>query len=822
MQVSHVQDHITHAVIGGSQAIEFGISNSAEFFNILSSTLYKDQILAVVRETLCNAWDAHIEAGVTHIPFEVTLDSEKIVIRDFGKGIHKDDMGLIYGTYGNSTKKNDGQQTGGFGLGCKSPFAYTDHFEVQSNHDGVRTIYNLSKSSAAAMGKPGIVPIASFPTTETGLQVTINIKNTADFHRFRTLVKRIARNGEMNINFNRVLVEPLGFDLNKANYLITNDHHILEPSTKVMVRYGNVIYPVDDAQAIAVKYNDVVSHLNRLPTGQPSIEYRIIFQAPPHSISVTPSRESLSMQEHTINTLNKLMKDFMDKIDKEFEPACNEYAIKVIDASVAACNVKALLSRKKALPPNIESGANVLLNTFSDIPTQAHRYMLGSYPGTNSFRKKDITHRLKTMVTAGLLDRGLVQTYLRDLESGAHRNTAWLQKRVIAPLLVKLVAAGLDFTRLYAYDDEDQNSPEKYYRGAAVPSLVPVDNVSPASLYHVLPYLRNIVVIGTSRMNILQRAILSPVFKELGAYHGFFFYNVSMKKNDKIAAVEFFTKLGMEVVDLTVRQEWEPQERYVTSAPAPRKPVKKGSVSLAAMIDPDLGSVNITRYKIDDIARIDKPEFVTLVALRQDVSSRCLDRNWGSEESKYLIELFGDKGAIVTNSAQRDKLIKEGVKDHDEYFREKIINEMLTNTRIHAYWAFDCDRVIEEAKVDVGYHKKLIKIIYRNQALCTEYSLQNTLTADEKKYVYLWKNMVERFTSRYPYSWPDEMVPVKNLLKQVPLDPKNQILVNKIVKNPLVDILDINHLEQLMQERGTKAAVVSANAVKALITIINM
>ena len=41
MQVSHHNDHITHAVIGGKQAIEFGISNSAEFFNILSSTLYK-------------------------------------------------------------------------------------------------------------------------------------------------------------------------------------------------------------------------------------------------------------------------------------------------------------------------------------------------------------------------------------------------------------------------------------------------------------------------------------------------------------------------------------------------------------------------------------------------------------------------------------------------------------------------------------------------------------------------------------------------------------------------------------------------------------
>ena len=118
MQVSHVQDHCTHAVIGGKQSIEFGISTSAEFFNILSSTLYKDQILAVVREVLCNAWDAHIEAGCTDRAVQITLTNDTFTIKDFGKGIHHDDMGLIYGTYGNSTKKNDGNQTGGFGLGC--------------------------------------------------------------------------------------------------------------------------------------------------------------------------------------------------------------------------------------------------------------------------------------------------------------------------------------------------------------------------------------------------------------------------------------------------------------------------------------------------------------------------------------------------------------------------------------------------------------------------------------------------------------------------------------------------------------------------------
>lgn len=82
MQVTHVQDHVTHAVIGPNTAQSFGISESAEFFNILSNTLYSDKILAVVREVLCNAWDAHIASERTHLPIEVTLTSTELTIKE--------------------------------------------------------------------------------------------------------------------------------------------------------------------------------------------------------------------------------------------------------------------------------------------------------------------------------------------------------------------------------------------------------------------------------------------------------------------------------------------------------------------------------------------------------------------------------------------------------------------------------------------------------------------------------------------------------------------------------------------------------------------
>jgi len=95
MQVSQTDDHITHAVLSGNRAVNFKISESAAFFHILYSTLYTDQILAVVRETVFNAWDAHIDSGITDRAIEITLTEDKLTFRDFGKGIAPDKMGDI-------------------------------------------------------------------------------------------------------------------------------------------------------------------------------------------------------------------------------------------------------------------------------------------------------------------------------------------------------------------------------------------------------------------------------------------------------------------------------------------------------------------------------------------------------------------------------------------------------------------------------------------------------------------------------------------------------------------------------------------------------
>ena len=809
MQVAHHNDHITHAVIGGQKAIEFGISSSAEFFNILSSTLYKDQILAVVREVLCNAWDAHIEAGCTDRPVLITLTQDKFTIQDFGKGIHQDDMGLIYGTYGNSTKKNDGNQTGGFGLGCKAPFAYTDHFEVASCHAGTRTIYNLSKSSAQAMGKPGITPIASFPSEESGLTVSIRIK-PSDYTQFKVLIQRIAHNGDMNMQLNGEQIHTLDFDVSKGNFLLTR-HTLLANVHRVMVRYGNVIYPAESAKNEQA-YSAIVNHLNTLKGVNHHHQFSIVFQAPAHSIAVTPSRESLSMQDHTVNTLAQLFDGFLKSLDTEFQAACKTYTETLTLLAVTEKRVDELLKREESLP---RIGEHTPTNTIADFETMACTYMQYNYPEGLAYRKADVAKRLEAMVQNNLLDRGKVQSFLRELK-GVQKEptgsktwrissepTTWLQRRVISPLLVGLVKAGLPTHCLFTCGTEDHNWTRNDREG--VPPLVSATRSSPHHLLVTLPYLRNIVVISTKKHGLVERAYRHEVFKKAGRYYGFMVYIAGRKKGELEAARQFFAQQGMQVADLTLQEQ---AEVAVRAAPTPRKPAKKGVIKLSSM-EYSPRQIQLDRILEEDAERTETPEFILQVSLRNSDTFYSFD-GCNHSNSATLVHLFGDQGGITNSTATYTKWRKTGIPSFADYVQGKICSYVLNNPRIKEhranYSAVDIDRYGEQAN--------LIQVIQGNAVLSKEFGLVNPLTDEDRTYLALWEGLRAQHNS---YTLQADVQQVIQWLSDIQPSPAAVALV-KQTASPLLPLINTSAFRAMV--RGATPGNVEL-AVKFLKIILN-
>lgn len=325
MEVSTAELYETDAfVIGGTDAIECGITGDAYFMQVLSSTLYKNPERAMVREVLCNAWDAHLDAGVTE-PVEVTLTPTELVIKDFGAGISHDQIGPIYGVYGASTKRQNSLATGGFGLGCKSPWSYTDSFTVISCHKGFKSIYQMLRASEETDGKPCIKPIVvGIPTDETGLTVKIPIKDTKNNridNIIEDLVTKFSFFGRMATKFNGEILTPFDRNLVSNNWILCNhnDLYDVDGDSNVTIIYGDVAYDFDmDALPDMDSYLD-----SALETYNSWLQKRsgakLILFAEPNTITPAPSRDVLSNSSLTIATVTKLLNAFFDDCNKNFK-----------------------------------------------------------------------------------------------------------------------------------------------------------------------------------------------------------------------------------------------------------------------------------------------------------------------------------------------------------------------------------------------------------------------------------------------------------------------------------------------------------------------
>ncbi len=195
-----------NVAVNATESAAFSIASIAKIFHLLIDDLYENKVQSITREIWCNALDAHVEAGCADRPFEITLPtslSPTFRVRDYGVSMsHETVMGL-YASLGFSTK--DGMDIsvdadeiatvdadeliGTFGIGSKSPFAYTDTFNVTVVLGGVRRFYS---AIIDPKGVPGIHLMGDETTTnENGVEISFPV-HAADIHAFRIAAQRVA------------------------------------------------------------------------------------------------------------------------------------------------------------------------------------------------------------------------------------------------------------------------------------------------------------------------------------------------------------------------------------------------------------------------------------------------------------------------------------------------------------------------------------------------------------------------------------------------------------------------------------------------------
>jgi hypothetical protein len=280
----HVEGNMT------GDAVRMGIAEGAEahIMSILTD-LYEDPEAAIVREYSTNAYDAHVEAGVTK-PIEVTTPTQLspfLKIRDHGCGLTVDDIHSIYSQYGASTKRGTNTQVGMLGLGCKSALTYADQFTLTSAKDGTKVVVVVGRDEDGA----GTMTVVDTRATDEsdGTEVMIPAK------RHNAIEEKAAKffsywpEGSVLLNGK----PPKRFE---GLHLTDNLYIVEDEADQSYVVMGNVAYPAD------IDLGDVrnVSLVAFVPIG---------------AVNFPPARESLMDTAKTREALAKIAKEFHASVD---------------------------------------------------------------------------------------------------------------------------------------------------------------------------------------------------------------------------------------------------------------------------------------------------------------------------------------------------------------------------------------------------------------------------------------------------------------------------------------------------------------------------
>lgn len=292
-----------------SKSLNFGISDVRLVVDILSK-LYAHPIQTLVQEYICNGRDAMREALTWgKLPIEITVPSSLdpvFKVRDYGIGISSDRMENIFVNYGSSTKRNTNAQTGGFGIGAKSAFSYTDSFTITSFVAGTKFIY------VAHLGDNGGVNlISSEPTTErNGVEISIGVK-PKDIVEFYNAVQRCVK----------FWAEPIKFIGTKSLFQLKPTLTLGSMTVYEESHPSRTIFLIDGIEYDLM--NDESNNYYRLRANMENIlnsdRYTVTINVPNGHFKIASSRERLetnddnkAKQNNILNTCKKLIADVLN------------------------------------------------------------------------------------------------------------------------------------------------------------------------------------------------------------------------------------------------------------------------------------------------------------------------------------------------------------------------------------------------------------------------------------------------------------------------------------------------------------------------------
>ena len=289
-------------------SFKVGIKSGAE--NIIIdylTNLYSNPATAVCRELFTNASDASDD----DLPVYIEINAEEVEERqaktysfsiiDYGCGMSVDELKNNYITYANSSKVDDYDAVGSFGLGSKSPMAIVPKYTVESfngKEQNIATVARTNNGIFANIEKVDEVSDHSFTRVSFG---GISCDTAKKMHLY--IRENICRFSKQPVHFKSCFKDEVEF---LECYSISDNVSMYSSNIKeALIKYSCDDGDVRNRFRILARVNNIVYKVNHSYLND-SNDY-IVVDVEPGYFSFAPSREELPFgkeQDHIIDIVN--------------------------------------------------------------------------------------------------------------------------------------------------------------------------------------------------------------------------------------------------------------------------------------------------------------------------------------------------------------------------------------------------------------------------------------------------------------------------------------------------------------------------------------
>lgn len=290
---------------------ECTLSASSHMFKLLARQ-YSDPIKAIVQELGANCLDSHKRANKEDVPFSVSLPNSldpHIRFRDYGTSMSTDVINNVYTGYGKSDKRESNTETGYFGIGSKTPLAYSDSFNITTYLDGTMRMYALAYNETST---PELNSYGEFPTDEpNGVEVSFSV-DEKDWDKFYTAARHV---------FSFYDTQPIvngrdDYSSKRYEARYSGEGWKIVDEQKSYVVMGNIGYIIEPYR---------ISHLTR------GLLYKgLHINVDMGAVDITPSRESLEYTNKTIKSIEEALfrvtKDIKIQVKDMIESCDSQYS----------------------------------------------------------------------------------------------------------------------------------------------------------------------------------------------------------------------------------------------------------------------------------------------------------------------------------------------------------------------------------------------------------------------------------------------------------------------------------------------------------------